>query len=95
MDIWTPPGTKIKFDKVAGYDYDKELVSKHLVKGQIYTVYKCDVSNWTSEVELVEFPGVHFNTVCFENLEDYDINNVYSKRIQKEWNEYTFGVTEM
>lgn len=88
MDIWSPPGTYVKYLNKNGYESDRERANKVLEEGKQYTVYKIDVGSSRSTVQLVEFPDQWFNTVMFENLEGYDENNPYSKRKEKEWDKY-------
>lgn len=51
-----------------GYPHDSELARQHLVLGACYTV--ADSNTWpeTSDVELVQVPGVRFNTVHFTEV---------------------------
>lgn len=72
MDINSKPGSKVKVTKETskhGYNYDKEQVKKYLKINKEYTIDFIDIHNWSSEVFLVEFPGISFNTVNFVNAE--------------------------
>jgi len=66
MDIYSPPGTKVKFKfPNAGYDPDVELAAKHLKIGATYTVARTTVHRSSTDVELVEHPGILFNSAHF------------------------------
>jgi hypothetical protein len=67
MDIYSKPGTKVVYDSAtAGYPFDQEKIKKHgLILGGIYTVNFTVVHSSSTDVYLVEFPGVYFNSVCF------------------------------
>lgn len=69
MDIYAKHGTKVvpvyKDGKpLNGSEYDKEKIAKHLPEGSVFTVESTDVHNWSTDVYLVEVPGVAFNSVC-------------------------------
>lgn len=38
-----------------------------LEEGHLYTVLEKDVHTWHTKIELVEFPGMYFNSVCFDD----------------------------
>lgn len=38
-----------------------------LVVGQTYELKEAEVHSWHTKYHLVEFPGYHFNSVCFED----------------------------
>lgn len=40
-----------------------------LTIGEQYTVSEVEIYSWHTDVYLKEFPGVHFNSVCFEEIE--------------------------
>lgn len=67
MDIETTRGAKVRYMGYGGYDGDKEHANKYLTVREIYTVTKLNVGDWSSTVELKEFPELRFNTVMFEN----------------------------
>ena len=46
----------------------KDDPRKHLAKGHTYNVLFKDVHSWSTTYELEEFPGLNFNSVCFEDL---------------------------
>lgn len=62
---WT--GDKVIFHGRGGYDYQKEDALKAgLIPGNMYTVKKVDVYDYSSEVFLQEIPGrIGFNSVLF------------------------------
>lgn len=43
-----------------------------LKAGATYTIANIDVHGWHTEVELKEFPGVVFNSVCFAEKDGAD-----------------------
>ena len=75
MDVWTADGEPVAFGNKNGYDWQREAAAKVLEEGMTYIVKSVDVGSWTSTVELVEFPGQHFNTVMF-----YNVTEEYRKR---------------
>lgn len=69
MDIYSTPGSKIKFDpKDNGWPYQNEEARKRLEVGSIYTVDRIEVGSWMSYVYIEEYPGYGFNTVLFEDI---------------------------
>ncbi len=72
MNIWAPKGHQVivtEKTKDNGYSTHSELVKKHLVVGLPYTVAYTVVGNWHTDVVLIEFPGIKFNSVNFEDYE--------------------------
>lgn len=58
-----------KDNKFFGCDENSPM----LEVGKKYTVVSICIHSWHTEIELEEFPGVAFNSVCFEEEEgDYD-----------------------
>lgn len=49
----------------SGYIGDQFQASQHLKVGQTYTVRRLDVGSSSSTVQVVELPGLNFNTVLF------------------------------
>lgn len=71
MNIYAPPGSKIKYSEFNnGYRYDKNIAEKHLIRGEIYTVLRTDVSNYHTSVYLVEVPNIGFNSVMFSDVNE-------------------------
>ncbi len=68
MDIYAKLGTSIRYLGVNGYDSDREYANKYLSVDSIYTVKRTEVGNWSSSVELLEFPDKLFNTVLFSEV---------------------------
>ena len=68
MDIYAKLGTSIKYLGVNGYDSDREYANKYLSVDCVYTVKQTNVGNWSSSVELLEFPDKLFNTVMFSEV---------------------------
>ena len=70
MNIYSPKGTKVMFDMPeAGYPYDqKKLKEQGLIVGKIYTIDYTDVFSSSTDVYLVGFPGVNFNSVNFGKI---------------------------
>ena len=48
-----------------GYDYDINKAKKFLKVGEIYTIDRMEVHNWSSSVVLQEVPKESFNSVNF------------------------------
>jgi len=70
MNIYAAKGHKIRCSTLdAGYEYDKKVAKSYLKIGNIYTVEKTSVDNWSTSVSLQEFPGKNFNSVFFEDVE--------------------------
>lgn len=71
MDINSEPGTKVIFKYPDnGRKYDSELACKELLYRGVYTVKRIDVGGFCSYVELIEKPGIEFNTVHFANYKE-------------------------
>jgi hypothetical protein len=51
-----------------GYASQREELARYLTIGQIYTVQQTRIFASSSLVELVEVPGVSFNTVFFKSV---------------------------
>lgn len=73
LDIYAPAGTKVRAvyldgKPYHGTEYDQEKVAKHLKEGEVYTIASMDVGVWSTSVELVEAPGVSFNSVCLSPI---------------------------
>jgi hypothetical protein len=67
MSRWFPSGRATFIKPEAGYQSDQELVALRLTLGHTYTVAREEIGDMWSSVELVEHPGVWFNTVHFED----------------------------
>lgn len=69
MDIYSSPGTKVRFLNQNGHDYQREDALKYFAEGQVLTVDEIDVGSWSSSVKFQELPGKWFNTVMFGRIE--------------------------
>ena len=68
MNIYSDPGTKVIFaNPTYGYPHDQENAKQHLTADKVYTVDHTDVFDSSTDVYLVEVPGVAFNSVLFED----------------------------
>lgn len=72
MNIYAKEGDKVKpvfkDGKLQhGHDWQKKVAMEYLKEGQIYTVEKTKVEDWSTDVYLKEFPGIPFNSVHFED----------------------------
>jgi len=66
---WWPKLSTIRATNLEnGWPHDRELAKKHLTLGALYTVARSETWPDSSEVELVQIPGVRFNTVHFEQV---------------------------
>lgn len=72
MDIYSRPGTKVKFIGRNGHDYQLAKAKEIFTEGQILTIKQIDVSNWSSSVQFEEVGG-WFNTVMFGRVAGDDI----------------------
>jgi hypothetical protein len=79
MNIYAGPGSKVivteRTVKNGGPWEVENKVKPHLKVGEIYTVERTKVHNYTTNVWLQEIPGVIFNSVNFED---------YSEEIEQE-----------
>lgn len=72
MDIYSKPGTKIRFsgdvtqDQInwGGHDDPRGI----LIPGHEYTVDETEVRSWYTKLRLKEHPGKSFNTIWFEEI---------------------------
>lgn len=65
MDIYSRPGTKVKFLGRNGYDFQLKDACKIFETGQILTVRDINVSEFSSTVVFEEYPERSFNVVMF------------------------------
>lgn len=68
MNIYANTGDQVRFINKNGLQSDLEKAQEYLQPGEIYTVDRVYIGNWSSKVYLMEVPGVSFNTVCFEDV---------------------------
>jgi len=75
MDIRAKYGTKVFVTEKSlenGYESDSDQAKKYLKIGEIYTVDYTDVDRCSTDVHLIEFPNVSFNSVCLCDDDDKD-----------------------
>lgn len=67
MDIYSPPGTKVRYTGENGTDFDhKHIQNAGISVGDILTVAGTEVEPWHSYVHFVGIKSRSgFNTVCF------------------------------
>lgn len=71
MNIWALKGFKVKVTEESiknGYDIDVADAQKYLKVNQTYTVNKTHIGNCNTGVELIELPGIIFNSTQFEDI---------------------------
>jgi hypothetical protein len=69
MDIYAKTGTRVIFDAPDyGYSHHQEIAKKHLVVGKVYTVDSTVVHSSSTDVYLIGFPNIAFNSVSFGQL---------------------------
>lgn len=56
-----------------GYPSDQEKVKKHLRKGNVYRVLRTVVHSSITDVYLMDFPDISFNSVHFEDVVEQPI----------------------
>jgi hypothetical protein len=72
MNIYALRGHRVMVTEESagkGYEFQRDLVKKHLKIGKIYLVEKTIVNGWNSQVFLQGFPYITFNTVNFVDAE--------------------------
>mgnify|MGYP003651681401 CR=1 FL=1 len=69
-DIYSKPGTKIRFMAEGGNDYQQQESKKILTVGEIYTLRFADISNFSTAFILEEFPDMQFNSSLFYRIEE-------------------------
>ncbi|MCH6198612.1 hypothetical protein MMU07_03405 [Aquiflexum sp. LQ15W] len=68
MDIYTPPGQKVRYINRHGHDSEREFANLHLQEGAVYTLLRSKLFKFRTEIYLEEFPEMPFNSVMFENV---------------------------
>jgi hypothetical protein len=71
MDIYSKPGTKVRFTGEGGYEHQNAYAKSFLNVGKTYTVAETEVGDWHTDVTLEEYPGLQFNSVLFEALSQH------------------------
>ena len=75
MNIRAEHGTKVFVTEKSlknGYNCDGEKAKKFLKIGETYTVDYTDVDRCNTDVYLIEFPNISFNSVCICDDDDKD-----------------------
>lgn len=72
MDIYAKRGHKVMANYVdgkicGGHDYQAEQAERVLKEGEVYTVDYTEVGGWSTDVVLIEFPDMIFNSCLFKN----------------------------
>jgi len=70
LNIYTPPGRKVRFMNANGHDGEKEEACLYLQEGAVYTLLKADIYRYRTEIYLEEFPEIPFNSVMFANVKE-------------------------
>lgn len=71
------PGHKIRcVQNTYGSENDTENAFKLLEIGAVYTIDYTRVHKWSNEVFLIEFPGVTFSSINFEDIETPSIETM-------------------
>ena len=73
MNIYAKNGDQVYVTEESinnGYASDRKVAKQYLTVGKIYTVNYTVVDNWHTSVELMEFPGITFNSVTFVDGSD-------------------------
>ncbi|MEC0237734.1 hypothetical protein P4H71_25795 [Paenibacillus kribbensis] len=87
-------GNKVRYMDRGGYDKEREWDSKHLVKGQAYTIDRVEIHQSSTTVYLDEVPGRGFNSVCFNDVFE-EVNGIDYGRIHQLTNaEFTHFVKD-
>lgn len=66
-ELWPKPGDKMRFRNENGYPFELADAQKVMTEGQIFTVKKCRVGDFSHSVEFEEITG-NWNGVMFELL---------------------------
>lgn len=70
-DANTRPGDRVVFAGEHGSSSDQVWAKQHdLFVGEMATVVRVDISNYATLIELKSIPGVWFNSVLFNVVED-------------------------
>ena len=73
FDIWDEEQRPIVFAYPdAGMQGDQQKAATYLTVGETYDFDWAIVSGWSTEVRLIQFPGIGFNSVHFCEMEDYE-----------------------
>lgn len=76
MNIYSLEGDKVKLllnskGEVGGYEYNKQQIEDNNIQLDVeYTVAYTSVGSYNTDLYLVEFPGISFNSVNFYNVDE-------------------------
>lgn len=74
MEIFAINGHKIRCKTLSGgYQFHEDIANTYLTLNNIYTVDHTEVGSWHTDVFLLEFPNVAFNSIFFEDVEPQDV----------------------
>lgn len=92
MNIWALEGHKVEpnVDEygnfINGYSFDQEKMNTHCDPKRVYTISRTEVSGSSTDVYLVEVPGIRFNSVCFVDAVKQPEEENKKHRDWSEWN---------
>lgn len=70
MRLDTKPGELVRYLGRNGRGIDQDKIEDMGIDvGDTFKVASLNVYSWDSEVELTPWPGIFFNSVCFENVD--------------------------
>ena len=72
MDIWNSTVREVVCVDNVNDKYGWNKNAELLTIGQEYTVCGIDIHDWHSVVKLAEFPGLKFNSVLFEEIDEVE-----------------------
>lgn len=71
MDIYSKPGTKVRYSGKNGYGYDhKPFLDAGVEIGTVFTIRDIDVGRSSTYVSFLEIGGEH-NSVIFDEIQDH------------------------
>ncbi len=89
MDINAKLGYKVTVTEQTinnGYPHDKVQANKYLKVGEVYTVHHTDVGSWHTDVYLIEFPKISFNSVHFISVPQQPESKEQEKELPRDLN---------
>ena len=70
-NLYAQKGSKVKYtgctDLQVSYAGNSDP-RNHLIEGEVYEIDHTDVSSWSTEVYLIGYENMCFNSVCFEDV---------------------------
>ena len=68
MNVYASYGDFVVFaNPTAGLSGHQKRAALHLKVGAVYIIEKTDVGNYHTDVYLIEFPGISFNSILFND----------------------------